>query len=144
MYIYDLLLLTFMLAGHSQLFSPPELYLLPHWDMSQRSRWYSGGHATQKEGLLRAVMQARSCTAEDSAELVGRLESAAQATGDSAIAVGGGVAANSELRRALPEARFAPLALCTDNAAMIASAARFAPPLRSPGYLALDAYASSL
>jgi tRNA N6-adenosine threonylcarbamoyltransferase len=52
------------------------------------------------------------------------------------------VAANSELREALPEARFAPLRLCTDNAAMVASAARFAPALSSPGYLALDAYAS--
>jgi N6-L-threonylcarbamoyladenine synthase len=76
--------------------------------------------------------------------LVGRLHAAAEATGDGAVAVVGGVAANSELRGALPEARFAPLALCTDNAAMIASAARFAPSLRSPGYLALDAYASSL
>jgi N6-L-threonylcarbamoyladenine synthase len=76
--------------------------------------------------------------------LVGRLEAAASVTGDSTVAVVGGVAANSELRRALPDARFAPLALCTDNAAMIASAARFAPALRSPGYLALDAYASSL
>jgi N6-L-threonylcarbamoyladenine synthase len=76
--------------------------------------------------------------------LVGRLEAAASVTGDSTVAVVGGVAANSELRRALPDARFAPLPLCTDNAAMIASAARFAPALRSPGYLALDAYASSL
>jgi N6-L-threonylcarbamoyladenine synthase len=75
--------------------------------------------------------------------LVGRLEAAAKVTGHRAVAVVGGVAANSELRSALPEARFAPLALCTDNAAMIASAARFAPSLRSPGYLALDAYASS-
>jgi N6-L-threonylcarbamoyladenine synthase len=75
--------------------------------------------------------------------LVARLEAAAEATGDSVVAVVGGVAANSELRRALPGARFAPLELCTDNAAMIASAARFAPSLRSPGYLALDAYASS-
>ncbi|HEX3289903.1 MAG TPA: tRNA (adenosine(37)-N6)-threonylcarbamoyltransferase complex transferase subunit TsaD [Gaiella sp.] len=76
--------------------------------------------------------------------LVGRLEAATQTTGDRVVAVVGGVAANSELRRALPDARFAPLALCTDNAAMIASAARFTPALRSPGYLALDAYASSL
>ncbi len=41
------------------------------------------------------------------------------------IAVVGGVAANSELRAALPDATFAPLELCTDNAAMIASCARF-------------------
>jgi N6-L-threonylcarbamoyladenine synthase len=32
--------------------------------------------------------------------------------------------------------------LCTDNAAMIASAARFVVPLPYPSYLALDAYAS--
>jgi N6-L-threonylcarbamoyladenine synthase len=75
--------------------------------------------------------------------LVGRLRAAAELTGDATIAVVGGVAANSELRAALPDARFAPLALCTDNAAMIASAARFARPLASPGYLALDAYASA-
>ena len=43
----------------------------------------------------------------------------------SRIAVVGGVAANSELRAALPDAALAPLALCTDNAAMIASAARY-------------------
>ena len=74
--------------------------------------------------------------------LVGRLRAAAEQTGDTTVAVVGGVAANSELREALPEARFAPLRLCTDNAAMVASAARFAPALSSPGYLALDAYAS--
>lgn len=75
--------------------------------------------------------------------LVGRLRAAAERTGDAALAVVGGVAANSELRAALPEARFAPLALCTDNAAMVASAARFGRPLALPGYLALDAYASA-
>jgi tRNA N6-adenosine threonylcarbamoyltransferase len=37
----------------------------------------------------------------------------------------------------------APLALCTDNAAMIASAARFVEPVAYPGYLGLDAYAST-
>ncbi len=75
--------------------------------------------------------------------LVGRLRAAAEQTGHESLAVVGGVAANSELRRALPEARFAPLALCTDNAAMVASAARYAPAVEPPGYLALDAYPSS-
>jgi N6-L-threonylcarbamoyladenine synthase len=75
--------------------------------------------------------------------LVGRLRAAAEQTGDRTVAVVGGVAANSELRAALSDARFAPLALCTDNAAMIASAGRYARPLVSPGYLALDAYASA-
>jgi N6-L-threonylcarbamoyladenine synthase len=53
------------------------------------------------------------------------------------------VAANTELRAALPDAALAPLALCTDNAAMIASAARFTEPIPYPGYLAVDAYASA-
>jgi N6-L-threonylcarbamoyladenine synthase len=55
------------------------------------------------------------------------------------IAIVGGVAANSELRAALPEAVAAPLELCTDNAAMIASAGRYAEPAADP--LRLDAYA---
>ena len=74
--------------------------------------------------------------------LTQRLEEAADATGLDRLAVVGGVAANSELRAALPQARFAPLALCTDNAAMIASAARYVEPLPCPRYLGLDAYAS--
>jgi len=74
--------------------------------------------------------------------LVGRIREAAEQLGAARIAVVGGVAANSELRAALPDAALAPLALCTDNAAMIASAARFAAPVPYPGYLALDAYAS--
>jgi len=74
--------------------------------------------------------------------LVGRAHEAVEQTGARRIAVAGGVAANSELRAALPEAAFAPLPLCTDNAAMIASAARYAEAFPFPGYLALDAYAS--
>jgi N6-L-threonylcarbamoyladenine synthase len=70
-------------------------------------------------------------------------EAAAQLDGAPRIAVVGGVAANSELRAALPDALLAPLALCTDNAAMIASAARFSDPIPYPGYLGLDAYAST-
>ena len=41
-----------------------------------------------------------------------------------------------------PTRASSPLSLCTDNAAMIASAARFARSIESPGYLGLDAYAS--
>ena len=74
--------------------------------------------------------------------LVARVREAADVAKAARIAVVGGVAANSELRAALPDAALAPLALCTDNAAMIASAARFAAPVPYPGYLALDAYAS--
>lgn len=67
---------------------------------------------------------------------------AARAIGTDHVAVVGGVAANSELRGALEGASFAPLSLCTDNGAMIASASRYREPIPSPSYLALDAYAS--
>jgi N6-L-threonylcarbamoyladenine synthase len=75
--------------------------------------------------------------------LVERTRQAAEQSGAGSIAVVGGVAANSELRAALPDAALAPLELCTDNAAMIASAARFQDPIPYPGYLGLDAYAST-
>ena len=84
-------------------------------------------------GYQRAIVRA----------LVERTRQAAGQIGATKVAVVGGVAANSELRAALPEATAAPLALCTDNAAMIASAARFSNPVPYPGYLGLDAYASS-
>ena len=56
------------------------------------------------------------------------------------LAIGGGVAANSELRASLAELAGAlgvrlwtpPLELCTDNAAMIGAAARFTPALPVP------------
>jgi N6-L-threonylcarbamoyladenine synthase len=75
--------------------------------------------------------------------LVDRTREAARTVGSETIAVVGGVAANSELRAALPDAALAPIPLCTDNAAMIASAARFSEAISYPRYLALDAYASS-
>jgi N6-L-threonylcarbamoyladenine synthase len=76
--------------------------------------------------------------------LVERTREAAARTGAARVAVVGGVAANSELRASLPEATLAPLALCTDNAAMIGSAARFTEAVPYPRYLGLDAYASAL
>ena len=74
--------------------------------------------------------------------LVQRARQAAEQTGVARMAIVGGVAANTELRSSLPEAVAAPLELCTDNAAMIASAARWVQPLQPPDYLDLDAYAS--
>jgi N6-L-threonylcarbamoyladenine synthase len=64
------------------------------------------------------------------------------------LAIGGGVAANSWLRDAVRELG-APVhvparELCTDNAAMIAGAARFTPALAYPDYLALDATARAV
>jgi len=81
-------------------------------------------------GYQRAIVRA----------LVERTREAARSTGARRIAVVGGVAANSELRAALGDAVLAPLAFCTDNAAMIASAGRYAEAVAYPDYLALDAY----
>ena len=82
--------------------------------------------------------------------LVGRAGEALDATGHTTLAVVGGVAANGELRAAFEaacaqrgvELALAPLELCSDNAAMIASAARFSPAIPYPEYLARDAYAT--
>jgi N6-L-threonylcarbamoyladenine synthase len=78
--------------------------------------------------------------------LLERAERALEQTGLDRLAVGGGVAANGELRRRLGElsatVHVPERILCTDNAAMIASAARFAPRLAYPEYLALDVYAT--
>ena len=77
--------------------------------------------------------------------LIARLEQAVEREGIERVALGGGVAANRELREraaALPVRVWVPpTALCTDNAAMIAGAARFGEPIAYPGYLALDASA---
>ena len=77
--------------------------------------------------------------------LADRVLQAAEETGAERIAVVGGVAANSELRERLAAAGAvpAPRELCTDNAAMVASAARYVPAVLFPDYLDLDAYASA-
>jgi N6-L-threonylcarbamoyladenine synthase len=103
-----------------------------------RVRELDPGELERRRADLAASYQRAIVTA-----LVRRAHEAAQRVGGARIAVVGGVAANSALRAALAGAAFAPLALCTDNAAMIASAARFLEEIPSPRYLALDAYASS-
>jgi N6-L-threonylcarbamoyladenine synthase len=76
-----------------------------------------------------------------------RVERAIEQTGLRRVAIGGGVAANSLLRERIAsldgvEVHVPDRALCTDNAAMIASAARWVAPLAHPQYLGLDAYPS--
>jgi N6-L-threonylcarbamoyladenine synthase len=77
--------------------------------------------------------------------LVGRTRAALERTRLERLAIGGGVAANSELRQAVSglgvPVWVPPVELCTDNAAMIAGAARFLHALPYPEYLALDAAA---
>ena len=81
--------------------------------------------------------------------LVARTAKAVRREGVDRLAIGGGVAANSELRETL-RARAPEMGvelwipareLCTDNAAMIGGAARFVPTVAYPGYLGLDAKA---
>jgi N6-L-threonylcarbamoyladenine synthase len=73
-----------------------------------------------------------------------RVERGLRETGLRRLAIGGGVAANSPLRERLAglgvDLHVPDRALCTDNAAMIGSAARWVTPLREFGDL--DAYAS--
>jgi N6-L-threonylcarbamoyladenine synthase len=78
--------------------------------------------------------------------LARRCEQALEQTGHTRLAIGGGVAANGPLRERLAqlgaELKVPPRELCTDNAAMIASAARYVEPVPFPNYLSLDAFAT--
>jgi N6-L-threonylcarbamoyladenine synthase len=83
-------------------------------------------------------------------QLISKLKRALKKGDWDAVALGGGVAANGPLREAvaqLCEERGVRLKLvrgelCTDNAAMIGSAARFAPRIEYPDYLGYDAFAT--
>ena len=75
-----------------------------------------------------------------------RVERALVRTGLERLSVGGGVAANGAVRDRMAslgvELHVPARELCTDNAAMIASAARFVAALPYPEYLDLDVYAT--
>jgi N6-L-threonylcarbamoyladenine synthase len=83
-------------------------------------------------------------------QLAAKLRRAARGGDWPAIALGGGVAANAELRERTEalcdelglRLKLVPVSLCTDNAAMIASAARFTEPIPYPDYLGFDAFAT--
>ncbi len=76
--------------------------------------------------------------------LIARATRALDAEPEPRLAIGGGVAANRLLRERAAAlgvpVHIPPPELCTDNAAMIASAARWVAPAPFPAYLALDAY----
>ncbi len=101
---------------------------------------------TESEVTAHARDLAASYQAAIVESLIARCLQALEHTGLDRLAVGGGVAANGELRRRLAELDYTvhvpAKELCTDNAAMIASAARFCAGLRYPDYLAVDAYAT--
>jgi N6-L-threonylcarbamoyladenine synthase len=98
------------------------------------------------DARARAADLAASYQAAVVESLVVHAERALEHAGLDRLALGGGVAANGELRRRLRRlgatVHVPARALCTDNAAMIASAARYCEPLAYPSYLGLDAYAT--
>jgi N6-L-threonylcarbamoyladenine synthase len=75
-----------------------------------------------------------------------RVARALSDTGLERLSIGGGVAANGAVRARMAafgvELHVPPRELCTDNAAMIASAARFVDAMPYPDYLGLDVYAT--
>ena len=83
-------------------------------------------------------------------QLTAKLKRALKKGDWEAVALGGGVAANGPLRAAVAalceeqgvRLKLVPGKLCTDNAAMIGSAARFAPRIEYPDYLRYDAFAT--
>jgi N6-L-threonylcarbamoyladenine synthase len=92
-------------------------------------------HADLAASYQRAIVEA----------LTARTREALEREGLERLAIGGGVAANSELREAVKglgvPVWVPPTELCTDNAAMISGAARFLEPLPYPESLALAAAA---
>jgi N6-L-threonylcarbamoyladenine synthase len=109
-------------------------------------RYALAGHPDVPRADLAASYQAAIVRA-----LVERTAAAVADTGASTVAVVGGVARNGVLRDAFASrcrelgVRLALVApeLCSDNAAMIASAARYTDPIAFPGYLRRDAYATA-
>jgi N6-L-threonylcarbamoyladenine synthase len=111
-------------------------YLLRDMTPQERSDKAADIAASYREAIVEAM--------------VGKAVRTAQHEKVRTLAVAGGVASNSLLRRRLVEAGSAaglhvvipPLAYCTDNAAMIGAAALGAPRFDYPRYLAIDASAS--
>jgi N6-L-threonylcarbamoyladenine synthase len=107
-------------------------------------RGLEAGEAERRRADLAAGYQAAVVS-----QLVAKLERALRAGDWAAVALGGGVAANARLREQVGRLcgeravrlKLVPGELCTDNAAMIASAARFLEPAPYPRYLRWEARA---
>jgi len=100
----------------------------------------------EQESARRAADLAASYEQAIVEALIARVKRALADDPEPRLAIGGGVAANRLLRERAAAlgvpVHVPPPELCTDNAAMIASAARWVDPVPFPGYLGLDAYAT--
>jgi N6-L-threonylcarbamoyladenine synthase len=139
------------LEGDPGAFAFPTAARVPGLDFSfaglKTALLYAVRDLGQEETARRAADLAASYEHAIVEALVLRIERALADEPAAKLAIGGGVAAN-RLLRARAEAlgvdvHVPPPELCTDNAAMIGSAARWVDPVPYPDYLALDAYATS-
>jgi N6-L-threonylcarbamoyladenine synthase len=137
-------------TGHPEAFVFPTAARVPGLDFSfaglKTALLYKVRELGPEETGRRAADLAASYEYAIVEALIRRAERALAAESDPRLAIGGGVAANRLLRErarglGVP-VHIPPPELCTDNAAMIASAARWTPPLAHPAYLELDAYAT--
>ena len=136
--------------GDPEAFDFPTAARMPGLDFSfaglKTALLYAVRDLGEEETARRAADLAASYEHAIVEALVARIERALDAEPDARLAIGGGVAANRRLRARAEslgaEVTIPPPELCTDNAAMIASAARWVEPLPFPEYLGLDAYAT--
>jgi tRNA N6-adenosine threonylcarbamoyltransferase len=139
------------LEGDPEAFAFPTAARVPGLDFSfaglKTALLYTVRDLGEAETARRAADLAASYEHAIVETLATRLERALAAEPDARLAIGGGVAANRRLRARAEglgvDVHVPPPALCTDNAAMIASAARWGRPIPFPAYLELDAYATS-
>jgi thioesterase domain-containing protein len=57
-------LLRVMMAGHPQLFAPPELELMSFNTLAERRAAFTGKNSFWREGTIRAIMQVKDCDAD--------------------------------------------------------------------------------
>jgi hypothetical protein len=63
-----------MLAGHPELFAPPELNLLDFGTLAERRAMLTGRLSSATQGLLRAIMALMDCSVEEAHNLMERYE----------------------------------------------------------------------
>jgi N6-L-threonylcarbamoyladenine synthase len=137
--------------GDPAAFAFPTAAKVPNLDFSfaglKTALLYKTRELGEQETAARAADLAASYEHAIVEALIARVERALQQQADPRLAIGGGVAANRLLRERAAQlgvpVHIPPPELCTDNAAMIGSAARYAEPVPFPAYLDLDAYATA-